>query len=122
MWLLPFSLSTSIPSSLGHLIKLPLLPITAQPSLLLPLFGLKTPYTIHPLHCLPPLLSSDYKKEHASCCPLFEQRLHNQKLRSKGHALGGSEIDKITTKEKMKRKMVLSSSLNWNTSKMKNLN
>ena len=79
-------------------------------------------HSIHPLHCLPPLLSNDYKREHASCCPLFEQRLHNQKLRSKGHALGGSEIDKITTKEKMKRKMVLSSSLNWNTSKMKNLN
>ena len=118
MWLLPFSLSTPIPSSLGHLIKLPLLPITAQPSFLLPL----SIHSIHPLHCLPPLPSSDYKKEHASCCPFFEQRLHNQKLRRKGHALRGSEIDKIPTKEKMKRKMVLSSSLNWNTSEMKNLN
>ena len=55
-------------------------------------------HSIHPLHCLPPLLSNDYKKEHASCCPMFEQRLHNQKLRSKGHALGGSEINKIPTK------------------------
>ena len=32
---------------LGHLIKLPLLPVTAQPSLLLlPPFGLKAPYTL----------------------------------------------------------------------------
>ena len=35
---------------LEHLIKLPLLPVTSQPSLLLlPLFGIKTPYTL-PIH------------------------------------------------------------------------
>ena len=50
---------------LGNLIKLPLLPFTAQPSLpLLPLFGLKTPYTLsihytdHPL-CFPVIIKKN---------------------------------------------------------------
>ena len=54
--------------------------------------------------------------------PIIQTETAQLKLRSKGYALGGSEIDKIPTTKKMKSKMVLSSSLNWNASEMKNLN
>ena len=36
--------------------------------------------------------------------PIVRTKTAQPKVKSKGHALGGSEIDKIPTKEKMKKK------------------
>ena len=48
----------------------------------------KTPYT-------PFIHIKGKKKSHAQCYPMFNQKLHNQKLRSKVTAFGGRERAKI---------------------------
>ena len=91
-----------ITPSLGYLIKLPLLPITSQPSLLvLPLYGLKIPWTLSPIlvwgACRLASSSSQWlEKRTCVMLPNIKQRLHNKKLITKW-ALGGRQIDKTPT-------------------------
>ena len=83
---------------LGHLIKLPLLPFNAQPFLpLLPLFGLKPPYTlsIHYADC-PLCFPVTTKKNMRNVAQCSNRDCTTNSQEAKAISLGGREIEKIS--------------------------